>query len=268
MERKKISLPSGITLSYLEQGEGPENILFIHGNSLGAETFAYQFQSPELKKYHLFAVDLPGHGESSKDKTADARYYNLPGMAIVMHEFISALGLRNLVLAGNSFGGHLIYEMLDAALPVRGIITFGAPPLGVPPAMDKAFLPHPELGFFFTPNLTKEQINNLSKSVTGKDAALICKLIEQSDPVFREKVAASIAVTNFKDELKVVNTSSLPFAILHGENDLFINGDYYKTYISRKIWRNSVQVIKNAGHCPQLDQPGAFNKILTDFISA
>jgi len=45
------------------EGEG-QVVLLIHGNSLSAKSFSKQIDSPLGKKFHLIAVDLPGHGDS------------------------------------------------------------------------------------------------------------------------------------------------------------------------------------------------------------
>src|SRR5271167_4723171 len=60
--RGSFTLPSGQTLSYLRWGEGPPELVFVHGGAQNAHTWdtvALALGRP------LVAVDLPGHGHSA-----------------------------------------------------------------------------------------------------------------------------------------------------------------------------------------------------------
>ena len=55
---------NGITLRYTDDGEG-DVVLLIHG--LGSSSADWELQLPVLtSRYRVIAVDLRGHGESSK----------------------------------------------------------------------------------------------------------------------------------------------------------------------------------------------------------
>lgn len=61
VQEKQIMLPNGNTINYGElKGDGPA-LLLIHGQMAAWENYASVI--PELnKKWHVYAVDLYGHG--------------------------------------------------------------------------------------------------------------------------------------------------------------------------------------------------------------
>lgn len=105
---QKINLPDDITLAYVEEGQGPVTILFIHG--LGSYLPAWKKNVEDLRtSYRCIAIDLPGYGHSGKGNyPGDMRFY-----ARVIRDFVQAKQLGKVVLAGHSMGGQIA---LTAAL--------------------------------------------------------------------------------------------------------------------------------------------------------
>ncbi len=60
MTSKTLRLSDGSTVRVLEAGAG-EPLLLIHGVGLRAEAWAPQMRL----EAHVFAVDMPGHGDST-----------------------------------------------------------------------------------------------------------------------------------------------------------------------------------------------------------
>lgn len=104
-----ISLPgesryatvAGIKTHYLAVGAGPPLIL-IHG--LGASVVTWRGNlGPLSKAFRVYALDLPGHGDSEKpdiDYAADR-------MVRFMVSFMEELGLERPAIIGSSVGGAL-----------------------------------------------------------------------------------------------------------------------------------------------------------------
>src|SRR5690349_20856343 len=118
------------------QGSGP-SALFIHGNSANGLTFKEQLDGPLGQKFKLAALDLPGHGTSSQASRPEETYH-LPGYARVVAEVARQLGLEDTVLVGWSLGGHIALEAAKLFPEARGILIWGTPPVGIPPALDQA----------------------------------------------------------------------------------------------------------------------------------
>ena len=83
---------------YFEQGEG-EPLVLIHG--VGMQAAAWTPQIEYFSKYYrVISVDMPGHGQSTK-LADDASLQDFVNWTI---EFITALGLGAVNLAGHSMG--------------------------------------------------------------------------------------------------------------------------------------------------------------------
>ena len=133
---------------------GPVMVL-CHGNSTSSRIFQKQFEGVLAERFHLVAFDYPGHGRSGN--AGDPKDYSLPGLADVLLEVVRQLKLDNAFFVGFSLGGHVVLEASDRLPEAKGFMIYGTPPVGKPPAMDKAFLPHPSMGILFKGTLTAEE---------------------------------------------------------------------------------------------------------------
>jgi len=98
----KQALSNDITIAYMDEGQGGETIIFIHG--LGSYAPAWKKNIAELKdNYRCIAIDLPGYGKSSKGNYEGSMTF----FADVVLEFARSLGLKKFTLAGHSMGGQI-----------------------------------------------------------------------------------------------------------------------------------------------------------------
>lgn len=88
-------------IRYLEMGDGEgDPIIFIHG--YGGDLNNWMFNQEELAAGHkTYAIDLPGHGGSTKD-VGDAR---LPSLAKAVAAFMDTKDIKKAHLVGHSMGG-------------------------------------------------------------------------------------------------------------------------------------------------------------------
>ena len=99
-EHKFVDLPSGARVHYVDEGTG-ETLLFLHGNP------AWSFQWRDLigglrSSFRCVALDYPGFGLSS----APRGYGFTPReQSHVVEEFVDRLGLRDLTLVMQDWGG-------------------------------------------------------------------------------------------------------------------------------------------------------------------
>ncbi|HCT70495.1 MAG TPA: hypothetical protein DF409_05015, partial [Bacteroidales bacterium] len=111
---KKVTLPSGPEIAYVDEGKGEKVIIFIHG--LGSYLPAWVKNIEGLKSgYRCIAIDLPGYGKSSKQPHSGKMSY----YAEVVEEFAGKLGLGKVILAGHSMGGQIA---MVAALNYPGMV--------------------------------------------------------------------------------------------------------------------------------------------------
>ncbi|MFD2398210.1 alpha/beta fold hydrolase [Prauserella oleivorans] len=93
----------GRTLAYATLGEGEEVVVLVHG--YGGDKNSWLFvQEPLSQTRTVHALDLPGHGESSKD-VGDGSLDTLAGAVL---GFLEAKGIERAHLVGHSLGGAVV----------------------------------------------------------------------------------------------------------------------------------------------------------------
>jgi len=251
MNKKTVDV-GNIKIAVCEsEGDGLD-VLLIHGNSLSSKSFAKQFVEPIVSKYHVVAVDLPGHGDSLPFE--DPRNsYSLTGYSNLISELIDLLNLSQIVLVGHSLGGHIALEVSTKSPNIIGILIFGTPPLGIPPAINQAFLDH-----------------RLEPSLLVLDGVEVPQFFvddfNNTDPNARRFLIRNTAKNNYEDEINIVKNLKIPLAIIHGAQDKLINLNYLIDIPIPTLWRNKIQVIEHVGHSPQYEAPDIFNQILEQFL--
>lgn len=102
LEAKRLRIP-GFEIAYLEGGTG-EPLVLIHGFGANKDNFT-RVARHLTPHYRVFAIDLPGFGESSKP--ADARY-GMREQSERLAQILDALQLPAAHFGGSSMGGWLV----------------------------------------------------------------------------------------------------------------------------------------------------------------
>ena len=123
----------GHKIRYLQMGEGESlPLVLIHG--FGGDLNNWLFNQPVLaERRPVVALDLPGHGGSSKSMEA----LDLDSLARAVGEFLDALDLPLTHLAGHSLGGAVSAQLaLTRADTVRSLTLIASVGLGPDINMD------------------------------------------------------------------------------------------------------------------------------------
>ena len=104
MKTISVTTKRGATVRVLEGGRGATAV-FLHGASglLPDNPFLDQL----AERYHVYAPELPGYGDS----TGDERLDDMLDFALHGWDVVSALGLQRPHLLGHSMGGMIAAEM-------------------------------------------------------------------------------------------------------------------------------------------------------------
>lgn len=97
-----------IPVAYVDEGDGPETLIMIHGLGSNLKGFWKNIQGLS-STYRCIALDLPGYGKSAWG----AHRYGMRFYARVIHSFLVSLGIDEATLVGHSMGGQIA---LTAAL--------------------------------------------------------------------------------------------------------------------------------------------------------
>ena len=267
MQQKTLQL-SSLKIGYYESsGTGPA-IMLIHGNSSSGLAYQHQIESALGEAYRIVAIDLPGHGNS--DPFAETSAYTLPGYAAIVAQAATALGMQDAVFVGWSLGGHIVLEAHNQLEMARGFVIFGTPPLAFPPAMEEAFLANPAVNVGFMADVTEEDARAYAASffapgVAAPETPFVTDIL-RTDGKARAGLAASIRPEGYQDEVELVADLTLPLAVFHGKAEQLVNEAYIRKLTMPTLWRNEIQIIPDAGHAPQWEQPEAFNSLLEAFM--
>jgi non-heme chloroperoxidase len=120
---RTVSLPSGIRLPYVEQGEpGGVPIIFLHG-----VTDSWRSFEPVLPRLPVsvraFAISQRGHGDADRPETG----YRPADFAGDLAAFMQALDLGPAVVVGHSMGGSVAQRFaVDHPERLRGLVLVGS----------------------------------------------------------------------------------------------------------------------------------------------
>lgn len=119
---------AGLRWFVQQTGHGDETLLLLHGT--GASVHSFAALMPLLAgRFRLMAVDLPGHGQTSRPAAAQ---WTLPGMGRAIGTLLDTLSVQPTVAVGHSAGAALLVRMaVDGCIAPREIV-----------AINGAFLPY------------------------------------------------------------------------------------------------------------------------------
>ena len=132
----RFATVNGLRIHYLDWGTaGRQPLILLHGIARLARTFDHL--APHFSRdYHVIAVDMRGHGDSDWDPRAE---YRVEDYTRDIEGLIEQLGLRNIVLWGNSTGGR-VAQVIAGSNPERVAARTGVcfvarlDPIGIGPA--------------------------------------------------------------------------------------------------------------------------------------
>lgn len=275
---KRIKMKDAIELAYIDEGDSKNTavILFLHG--VGSSIPVWEKNVCILKNsYRCIALDLPGHGYSSKQYFS----YTMQFYAMVVIEFIKELGLPSVNLVGHSMGGqiaihislleprlvsHLILVSPSGVEPYRpfekqllincmsAIVTFG-----------NAFT-HNHLTYLIGFNYNVELANSLiSKLPFFKNEAT----------VFATIILRSVQGMLLESVNTVLSKITQKTLVLIGTQDMVSPYNYMRTVsyadvafeMAKKIPNVIIRSSSTGGHFMSYQQPELFNEEILHFLS-
>ncbi|HEY4335795.1 MAG TPA: alpha/beta hydrolase [Puia sp.] len=250
----------GVNIDYTDAGKGDTTLLFVHGWGINQTYWNAQvaFFSP---RYRVVTVDLPGFGQSGKNRED----WGPLSFARDVDTVMARLNLKNVILVGHSMSGHIV---LQSAIDIPGRV------IGLV-GVDN----FKTVGQKQTPQAKKEF------------AAAIEKMKHHFKPVVTDFFGKGLFSANTPDSIKkrvlndAGNTDSvLGVASIQQMGDFdevqkltmaqrklsLVNSDYQPTdttglkahHIPYEIF-----IVHGTGHYPMIEKPDEFNARLQEAIS-
>jgi len=260
-------------LYYEDFGHG-QPIILIHGWPLSGKS--WEAQVPVLLElgYRVISYDRRGFGKSSP--TADG--YDYDGLTADLHELITELELKNVILFGFSMGGGEVVryltnygsENIDKVALISSIIPIvkqkednpnGVPQDDLNEIMEN--LKKNRVTFLETFHKNFYNYGLLSQTVSQAQLDYDWSIASCASPIATIKCAESWANTDFRPELSNVNVKTL---IVHGDDDQIVPIDTAGRQAAEGISNNEFIVIEGAPHGLNVTHADQLNSILANFL--
>lgn len=244
-------------------------VVLLHGSGASGDVFRGQLESPLANHFRLIAIDLPGHGASDRF-TDPGKSYALPAVAQTISGLFPKLGIERAVIMGWSLGGHIAIEMMARAPhQLAGVMISGTPPIDSGPLSSlRAFHLNPTILLVSKLRLSQTDAERIARMSYGAQAAPNhVQSILASDPAMRLRITRSLLRAEGANQKFTVETSPVPLAVIHGEDDPAVRAGYLMGLRYANLWDGMVHQIKDAGHAPFMAAPNSFNALLFRFAT-
>ncbi|CAN7307576.1 alpha/beta fold hydrolase [Mycolicibacterium frederiksbergense] len=276
IETKFIEI-HGMRQAVVDEGDGDEVLLLIHGMAGSAQT--WRAVLPQLaKKYRVIAPDLLGHGQSSKPRTD----YSLGAFAVGLRDLLDELGVESATVVGQSLGGgvamQFLYQHPDYCRRLALISSGGLGPdvglilrlLAAPGAefVMPVIAPSPVLR---AGNAVKSWLSSAGLR-SPRGAEMWSAYSSFGDSETRQAFLRTLrSVVDYRGQavsaLNRLNLrEGLPILAIWGEQDNIIPVDHaYAALEARPDCR--LEILPGVGHFAQVEAPDKVIELLDEFIS-
>lgn len=240
--------------SYIEVGEGTP-IIVLHGLMGGLSNFDCVTEFFSSKGYKVLIPELPIY-------TMSLLKTNVKNFAIYLKDFIDHKGFNEVILLGNSLGGHIgLYHTKKFPQKVKALIITGSSGLyenamgsGYTKRSDYEVIKKKAQEVFYDPAIaTKEIVDEVYASVND-----------------RNKLAKTLAIAksairhNMGKDLPKMQT---PTCIIWGKNDTVTPPEVAEEF-HEKLPDSDLFWIDKCGHAAMMEHPDEFNSILQSWLDS
>ncbi|WP_337042094.1 alpha/beta fold hydrolase [Emticicia sp. 17c] len=249
----------GVVIKYDDSKKGDTTLVFVHG--WGINRTYWEKQTPFFaKKYRVVALDLPGFGESGKNRTS----WTVEDYAKDVSAVLNTLDLKRVVLIGHSMSGAIVLETaLNNPARVIGIVgidnfnNFGAEETPESKKETEAFFQAAHAHYkkmvtsfanqaLFVASTPKEIRKKVLDDIAGADSTISLTCLEQNG-----NYPINTKLRRLDIPLYLINSSANKTDTMAFKN----NG--IRCYLMD---------VGKTGHYPMLEKPDKFNSLLAQVI--
>ena len=252
----------GRRMRYLKMGEAETTpVILIHG--FGGDLNSWLFTQPVLAQEHpVYAIDLPGHGGSSKQIDSG----DLVFLASAVFELMITLELESAHLVGHSLGGATAFDLaLSHPEHVKSLTLIA--PVGFGPEINMEYVE----GFMRASR--PRQLRPFVERLFANPALVSRKMLDDIISYKRLDGAAealsTIAGMVFKDDRQAVDLIprvadlAVPLQIIWGESDHILPA----AHVNNLPVSVRVHLVPGAGHMVHMEKAQEVNELIEAILS-
>lgn len=228
-------------------------IVLLHGMLGDLSNWARTIRTLADHQYRVLVPVLPVYD-------LPMRQTSVSGLVTYVRGFLEALELPEVVLAGNSLGGHvaLLYA-LEYPDSVCALVLSGASGIyeveigtSMLRRRDREFLRKRAAMTFYDPeHVTEDLLDDVVSIVNDRGRAL--RLI---------RMARSVQAETVTDRLPKLD---MPTLLVWGKDDLITPPSVAHTF-EEQLQNATLHFIDECGHAPMMEHPDEFNRLMLEFL--
>jgi pimeloyl-ACP methyl ester carboxylesterase len=249
----------GVNIVYDDSKKGDTTLVFIHGWGINKSYWKNQ-DTAFAKQYRVVAMDLPGFGESGKNR----KTWTVEDFARDVSAVLNGLDLKNVILIGHSMSGAIA---LETALnnPARVIGLIGIDNFN-------------SYGWVETP-ASKKETEEFFKKARANYKKVVSPFINQTlfSPSTNKKVRKRV----LHDILSADSTISLnsleqnmyypiDTKLKNWDKTLYLVNSSFNSTDTLSFRKNGIRIqlfnVGKTGHYPMIEKPEKFNALLAEAI--
>ncbi|KAL7928114.1 Alpha/Beta hydrolase protein [Trichoderma chlorosporum] len=277
-----ITTFDGVTLRYITAGNLSDPVLLlIPGWFQTAIQWRKQIAHFSTK-YRVIAIDHRGQGDSDKP----GRGLRVTKLAADLHEVITQLDLKDVILCGHSMGCSVIWAYWDAfgasrTRVSRLVLVDQSPCMTTDPAWEPGVAK--SLGALFTPGKTLEMGVSFRAPGGNEFASAFLRslfspslstedfewTVQQCSKMSLEDAAALLVNLAAQDWRDVLPTITVPTLVVGGEGSVL--GGECSRWVASQIPNSKVEIFEedeSGSHFMFWENDAKFNKVVEEFLNA
>jgi pimeloyl-ACP methyl ester carboxylesterase len=245
-------------IHYVEVNSDGSPLLLVHG--IGMDWRVWQAVSRRFApRFHLYAVDLRGHGESGKPEHG----YSLAHYAADLEDLLSTLDLRNVTLVGSSLGG-AIAAVVEAPIEMVSHRVLVDPPLTLGPIRDESMFRDILMLKHEPEEILAHYLSVLNPGAGQHAMRMMSEMWHRtSDVVIEELLSDPDSYYEMDRELRNIESPTLLIQADPGRGAVLRDVDIQRAL--QRLPRGASVTVADAGHAVHAFKPAEFVSIVERF---
>jgi pimeloyl-ACP methyl ester carboxylesterase len=261
----------GAKIYYQEQGKG-QTIILVHGWTCSSKF--WQKNVPELaKEFRVVALDLRGHGNSSKTLTG----HTIAQYARDVRAIVERLDLRGFILVGWSLGGPVVlsyYEQFNTDGRLKALGLIDSDPF---PFSQADWNNHPLKNYNFdamntTFGMLAADQKKFATAFTGRmfkqkpsdaDVDWVVTELTKTPPWIAIAIYSDFVMSDYAKALPDVK---IPLIVFAADSGVYPKGIAMGKALASQAPHGKFVPVEDGGHMLFYEQPQEFNTALAGFV--